>query len=126
LLADHDLTEQQWRVLRALAAAESPIEVAPLADLTSLLAPSMTRILTNLEARDLVERRTVTHDQRRSAIGLTAAGTRLVRRIAPRSEALYNRIEAAFGADRLAQLLDELHDLAALDLTAVPAEEGAR
>ena len=36
---------------------------------------------------------------------------RLVTRIAPQSEATYAEIEAAFGADRLAALLDELDDL---------------
>ena len=37
---------------------------------------------------------------------------RLVARIAPQSEATYAEIEAAFGASRLAALLDELGDLA--------------
>lgn len=114
LLADHDLTEQQWRVLRALAADPEPVEVAPLADRTSLLAPSLTRILTNLEGRALIERRPVAHDQRRATIALSAAGAALVRRVAPRSEATYNEIEAAFGRSRLEHLLDELHDLATL------------
>lgn len=116
LLADHDLTEQQWRVLRALAGADEPLEVGPLAERSSLLAPSMTRILANLETRQLLARHAVPHDQRRSVIALTAAGVRLVRRIAPESEAIYNSIEAAFGGDRLRRLLDELHAFAALDL----------
>ncbi len=114
LLADHDLTEQQWRVLRALSAEPEPVEVAPLAERTSLLAPSLTRILTNLEGRGLIEREAVVHDQRRATISLSLAGAELVRLIAPRSEATYNEIEAAFGRRRLAHLLAELHDLAAL------------
>ena len=114
LLSDHDLTEQQWRVLRALAAEPEPVEVAPLAERTSLLAPSLTRILTNLEGRGLIEREPVVHDQRRATITLSSSGSELVRRIAPHSEATYNEIEAAFGRRRLAKLLEELHDLAAL------------
>ncbi len=116
MLARHDLTEQQWRVLRALAATDVPLEVGPLAQQTSLLAPSVSRILANLEARHLIGRRTVEHDQRRSTISLTDAGADLVRTIAPSSEATYNRIEEHFGADRLSRLLEELHDLASLEL----------
>ena len=116
LLAAHDLTEQQWRVLRALAAAREAMEVGTLARRTSLLAPSLSRILTNLEGRGLVGRRTVEHDQRRATISLTDAGSRLVRRVAPESEETYSRIEEAFGADRLTRLIRELHDRAALDL----------
>ncbi len=115
LLADHQLTEQQWRVLRALAASERPYEVGELAEVTFLLAPSLSRILTNLESRRLVEREVAAHDQRRSLIALSPSGRALVRDVAPESEATYRLIEERFGTERLRRLLDELHDLAALD-----------
>ncbi|MDH3755057.1 MAG: homoprotocatechuate degradation operon regulator HpaR [Acidimicrobiia bacterium] len=125
LLTDHDLTEQQWRVLRALAAVDEPTAVGELADHTFLLAPSLSRILTNLEGRNLVERRAVAHDQRRATIALTATGRAVVRRIAPSSETVYNQIEAEYGAVRLRKLLADLHELAALDIGAqVGAIEG--
>lgn len=114
MLADHDLTEQQWRVLRALNAEDHPLEVGVLAEHTFLLAPSLSRILANLEARSLVARTTAAHDQRRSLIALTPDGQALVGRVGPQSEALYNSIEEHFGAARLEQLLHELHDLARL------------
>jgi hypothetical protein len=34
LLAEHDLTEQQWRVLRALSASDEPLEVGAIVDAT--------------------------------------------------------------------------------------------
>ena len=114
LLAEHGLTEQQWRVLRALAAADEPIEVSVLADRTALLAPSVTRIVARLVDDAVIRRDTVAGDARRSALALTAKGRRLVARIAPQSEATYAEIEAAFGADRLTALLGELGDLTAL------------
>jgi hypothetical protein len=49
-LRRHDLTEQQWRILRALAAIEA-IEVTELARTAFLLGPSLSRILRDLEAR---------------------------------------------------------------------------
>lgn len=119
LLAKHDLTEQQWRVLRALNAATEPIDVGALVDATSLLAPSLTRILAKLSDDGLIERETHADDQRRSAISLTANGLGLVSEVAPKSEAAYAMIEKSFGKRRLHTLMDELNDLA----TAITLEE---
>lgn len=116
LLATHDLTEQQWRVLRALTATTEPVEPTVLADQTFLLAPSLSRILSNLESRSLIVRSVAAHDQRRSLIELSARGRALVKTVAPSSEAAYSGIEKQFGADRLRRLIDELHELADLDL----------
>lgn len=112
ILAEHDLTEQQWRILRALSAQDAAIEVSELAERTSILAPSVTRILSNLEGRKLIERHTVEHDQRRSAISLSTAGRGLVHRVAPQSEAAYNSIESQFGKAKLTKLIADLHELA--------------
>jgi len=55
-LRNHGLTEQQWRILRALASIDA-IEVTELAHVAFLLGPSLSRILRDLEARHLIERR---------------------------------------------------------------------
>jgi homoprotocatechuate degradation regulator HpaR len=110
LLREHDVTEQQWRVLRALREAGS-LEVTALAERCFILMPSLSRILRNLEERGLVERRTVPADQRRARISISAAGRRLVARVAPHSEAVYGEIARRIGARRLDEayrLLDEL------------------
>src|SRR5690348_17254532 len=52
-LRAHGLTEQQWRILRALASS-GDIEVTELARLAYLLGPSLSRILRDLEARRLI------------------------------------------------------------------------
>ena len=124
LLAEHGLTEQQWRVLRALAAAEGHLEVGALAERTFLLSPSLSRILVTLQARDLIARATPAHDRRRSLIALTPAGRWLMARFAPRGEAAYAEIEQQFGPVRLQRLLDELHELAALDFVDLSEEAG--
>ena len=46
-LRGHGVTEQQWRILRALAHS-GPLEVSQLADATCLLAPSLSRILPDM------------------------------------------------------------------------------
>ena len=124
LLAEHDLTEQQWRVLRALAASSEPMDVGAIATRTFLLGSSLSRILANLERRDLVGRSTPAGDRRSYLIDRTAAGHRLMARFSPRGEAVYAQIEQQFGTDRLRRLLAELHNLADLDFTGSAGEPG--
>ena len=122
MLADHGLTEQQWRVLRALTAIDTngndPIDAGDLAERTSLLAPSLSRILADLDRRDLIIRTADPTDQRRSLITLSRRGVDRVRQVAPESERRYRAIEEAFGVDRLERLIAELHVLAELDIDA--------
>ncbi len=63
-LRDYDLTEQQWRILRALTAVEA-IEVTELARVAFLLGPSLSRILRDMERRRLIERKAAKADLRR-------------------------------------------------------------
>ena len=110
LLGEHDLTEQQWRVLRALSSARAPIDAGELAATTCLLPPSLSRILDNLATRGFVSREVDPDDQRRALLALTDSGAATVRQIAPESERRYGEIESVFGAERLDRLLGELHD----------------
>lgn len=112
MLREHDVTEQQWRVLRALAEAEE-MEVTELARRSVILSPSLSRILQNLETRGLIRRRAVREDQRRALISITAKGKRLFKRVAPHSEAHYEEITAAFGGRKLETLYRLLGDLEA-------------
>src|ERR1700733_14784355 len=72
-LRDHGLTEQQWRILRALTSVDA-IEVTELARVAFLLGPSLSRILRELEARHLIERKVVKVDQRRVVVSISAKG----------------------------------------------------
>src|ERR1700742_4339364 len=111
-LRKHDLTEQQWRILRALAAIEA-IEVTELARTAFLLGPSLSRILRDLDARGLIERKTAKTDLRRGVISISEKGLKLMEVVAPSSEAIYTAISRRFGAKKLAELQDMLHMLEA-------------
>lgn len=100
MLRDHGLTEQQWRVIRALAALDQ-IDASELARRSFLLAPSLTRILQYLEGEKLVKRSSDVNDQRRSVFALTKKGKNLFAIVAPDSEALYAEIEREFGVEKL-------------------------
>ena len=106
-LRDHGVTEQQWRILRALTAVEA-IEVTELARMAFLLGPSLSRILRDLEARQLIERRAAKSDLRRAVVSITAKGLKLIEAVAPTSEAIYAEITSRFGARKLAELQDML------------------
>ena len=109
-LREHGLTEQQWRILRALAAVET-VEVSALARTAFLLGPSLSRILRDLEARRLIERKTAKTDLRRGMVSISEKGLKLMERVAPTSEEIYAAIARRFGARRLAELQDMLGEL---------------
>lgn len=112
-LRAHDLSPQQWRVLRALyeLPTNQGLEISALAERCFLLMPSLSRIIQNLEARELVLRRIAEHDQRCSMISLHTQGRKLVELMSPESEARYEHITRVFGYGKLEllyELLDEL------------------
>ena len=109
-LRDHGLTEQQWRILRALAAVDA-IEVTELAHVAFLLGPSLSRILRDLEARHLIERKVVKADQRRVVVSISTRGLRLIAAVAPSSEMIYAAITERYGARKLARLQEMLQAL---------------
>src|SRR3984957_878943 len=109
-LRDHGLTEQQWRILRALTSIGA-IEVTELARVAFLLGPSLSRILRDLETRHLIERKVVKSDQRRVVVSISARGLRLIEAVAPSSEAIYAAMTERYGARKLAELQEMLQAL---------------
>ena len=107
-LRAHGLTEQQWRILRALS-SHGEIEVTELAAVACLLGPSLSRILRDLESRRLIRRRLVKSDLRRSIVAISDKGVKLIEAVAPSSEAIYAEIARRFGARKLADLQAMLH-----------------
>jgi homoprotocatechuate degradation regulator HpaR len=128
-LRRHGLTEQQWRILRALAGVDA-IEVTELARVAFLLGPSLSRILRDLEARQLIERRTAKADLRRAVVSISPKGLKLIELVAPTSEFIYAQITQRYGAQKLAELQTMLaaleHSLAALEVTEAAPSEGER
>lgn len=109
-LRQSGITEQQWRVLRALTTV-TRIEVTDLARATFLLGPSLSRILQDLESRGLVSRKASASDLRRGLVSISLDGQALIEAVTPRSEAIYGEITARFGAEKLATLQGLLREL---------------
>jgi len=112
VLRSHGVTEQQWRVLRALSAS-GPIDAGRLAAICCLLPPSLSRIVRDLVGRALIARANSTEDQRVSEISLTEAGRRLIAEVGPKSEREYAEIAALLGEgdlERLYALLERVQE----------------
>jgi homoprotocatechuate degradation regulator HpaR len=112
MLHGHGVTEQQWRVIRALVDGGT-VDIGALAAQCCILPASLSRIVDTLEAKKLVARRAHAADQRRVVVEVTAAGRRLFQAVAPHSEAHYREIAALVGADRLDAFYEMLDDLIA-------------
>jgi homoprotocatechuate degradation regulator HpaR len=110
MLHRHGVTEQQWRVIRALVESEAT-DIGALAEQCCILPASLSRIVDTLEEKKLVARRAHAADQRRVVVEVTAAGRKLFQAVAPHSEAHYREIAVLVGAERLDAfyaLLDEM------------------
>lgn len=112
ILTDHDVSEQQWRVLRALNDTNVPMSVGELARRTFLLGPSLLRMLASLDERGLIVR-SAGGDARRSELRISDTGASLVTQVAPLSEAAYDHIEHGLEPAELDQLVDLLARLSA-------------
>jgi homoprotocatechuate degradation regulator HpaR len=121
-LREHGLTEQQWRVLRALH-AQGPLRAIDVSGLTFISMPSLSRLLKTLEERRWLRRQALRQDQRAAHLSLTAAGRRMVANMAPRSEAIYADIAGAVGEAELDHLYSLLESTRASLGDAMP--EGA-
>jgi homoprotocatechuate degradation regulator HpaR len=110
MLHRHGVTEQQWRVIRALVDSDDA-DIGALAAHCCILPASLSRIVDTLEEKKLVARRAHAGDQRRVVVEVTAAGRRLFQAVAPHSEAHYREIAGLVGAERLEAFYAMLDDI---------------
>ncbi|MFZ5690435.1 MAG: homoprotocatechuate degradation operon regulator HpaR [Pseudomonadota bacterium] len=104
------LTDQQWRIIRALNEVEA-MDIAALGRACCLHTASLSRILPNLEAEGFVARRAHPEDQRRVSVSLTAKGRRLFETVAPQSEAIYAQLAQEIGPRRMEQIYEQLDEI---------------
>lgn len=77
MLSETGLTEQQWRVLRVLAEF-GKTDAKTLADRSSLLFPSLTRIAATLRDKGMITQTRDDKDRRRQFIEITPLGQRII------------------------------------------------
>lgn len=124
ILNAHGVTEQQWRILRALL-EHGPMEPRQIGSICRISSPSLAGVLARMDDLGLVQRERLAQDQRRVMVTLTARSHRLAAEMAPEIEAAYAAIEAHVGTafiDDFYQALDELNRL----LGSLPADPDAQ
>ncbi|MDT7838395.1 homoprotocatechuate degradation operon regulator HpaR [Aquabacterium sp. OR-4] len=110
ILNTHGVTEQQWRIVRALL-QHGPLEPRQIGEACRLSSPSLAGVLARMEAMGLVSRERLPHDARRVLVSLTDTSRALADAMAPQIEAVYAAIEAHIGSEfteRFYATLDEL------------------
>lgn len=110
VLNAHGLTEQQWRVLRALQEF-GPLEPRQIGEVCRISSPSLAGVLARMDDLGLVLRERLAHDQRRVMVRNSPRSQALALAIAPDIEAQYQQLEQQLGADRVAGLYAALDDL---------------
>jgi homoprotocatechuate degradation regulator HpaR len=110
ILNEHGITEQQWRIVRALIDT-GPLEPREIGELCRISSPSLAGVLSRMEELGYIRRKRLDHDQRRLLVSLTARSRKLSAAMAPQIEATYRGIEALIGAEfssSFYRALDEL------------------
>jgi homoprotocatechuate degradation regulator HpaR len=103
ILNHYALTEQQWRILRALD-EHAQLEPREMCALCQILSSSMAGILARMEEIGLVQRIRIEADQRRVLVSLAPQGDALIDEMAPLIELQYQYLEQAFGRNSLEAL----------------------
>ncbi len=117
MLTAHGLTEQQWRVIRALL-EEGPLEPRQIGALSCISSPSLAGVLARMDSLGLVRRKRMPHDQRRVTVELTARSRQIARKLKPEIELIYQTMARQAGQgtiDRLYATIDELLERLARD-----------
>lgn len=109
MLAAHDITEQQWRVLRVLNEGVA-LDATQVAQRAAILAPSLTRIAKALEDRGFILRETAQDDGRRAVLSISEKGRGFIDTILPEQRRIYDELEQRYGAQRIEALLDLLDE----------------
>ena len=110
MLSETGITEQQWRVLRVLSEF-GVMDAKTLADRSSLLFPSLTRIAATLRYKGLVSQSRDERDRRRQFIEITAAGQSIIDERAARAAEIVKGFKASLGDNNYETLLDFLEML---------------
>lgn len=121
LLREHGVSEQQWRVIRALQDG-GPMEMGRLANICSLHGPSLTGMLTRMDQANFVTRSRFEGDQRKWIVALTPKAETLFESMRAGMQLQYALIEQKLGREDLSALYTML-DTVIERLGGVPDEE---
>ena len=110
LLAKHNFTEQQWRVLRVLG-EKGPCDAGNLAHEACVLAPSLSRIINTLISNKYIEKTIHETDKRKIILKISDYGIEMLEQIKPEYIAVLKSIQKKYGEEKLSNLLNLLAEI---------------
>jgi len=110
IFAQFDLTETQWRVLRALWEKDGRA-FSELARITLIPSPSLVGVVDRLTRDGLVTRQPSDRDRRHVHVCLTAQGSTLRARIEPLVNAAYDELESCLTSQQWRGLYEAIDQL---------------
>ena len=110
MLAKHNFTEQQWRVLRVLG-EKGPCDAGKLASEACILAPSLSRIINTLIDNKYIEKQLDTHDKRKIILNISSNGIDTLDKIKPEYLTILKSIQRKYGEEKISNLLKLLSEI---------------
>ena len=107
MLSETGITEQQWRVLRVLS-EYGILDTTTLADRSSLLFPSLTRIAATMRDKGLITQTRDDVDRRRQLIEITPQGQKLIDERTGQTTQIVADFKTKLGSENYETLLDLL------------------
>ncbi len=109
-LRAHGMSDQQWRIVRALAEAGT-LGMKEIGRYCMILPASLTQMLPKLAAMDIVSLAKDPLDQRRVIVSLTPAGRAVFKEMGKESERIYAEIRRDIGPGKLEALYKILEQI---------------
>ncbi len=107
ILTEWNLTEQQWRILRALYESH-PLEPRELCDICCILSPSMAGILKRMEELNLIIKVPSETDKRRVLVEMAPGVEVMVKKVLTANMKAYDAFAKQIGEDLLIELENNL------------------
>ncbi len=106
LLQKYGITEQQWRIMRALYDSDE-MEPKQISLKCCILGPSLTGVVNRLEKNGYIVRRRPAEDQRRTLISMTPEARDFFGKLSPEIDEAYVKMRKKFSPE----LIDQIHSL---------------
>lgn len=119
IITHFGLTEQQWRILRAVSEI-GQMEPRKICETCQILSPSLTGVLSRMEDMGLVTRTRMEEDQRRVMVRMTPKAEALVAELGPLIVEQYKVIEQAFGPAQIQELYEVMDKVIAIERGPIP------
>ena len=110
MLAKHNFTEQQWRVLRVLG-EKGPCDAGQLATEACILSPSLSRIINTLIENNFITKKENKVDKRKIKLEISLDGKLKLESIKPEYLLILKSIQKRYGKEKIEKILNLLTEI---------------